>query len=69
MYVSLFQVTSFLRDSQPQLNICTERPFYVLHALPISSYSSDHPTNFHNEHKLVALVTFRSPPASGLSPS
>jgi len=37
----------------------------MLHALPISSYLSDHPNNFRIEHKLIALITLLSPPASG----
>jgi len=65
MYVYLFQTTSFLRDSHSQRNIRIERPFYMLHALPISSYSFDHPNNFCNEHKLIALITLLSSPASG----
>lgn len=38
---------------------------HMLHALNISSYSSDHPNNFRNEHKLIALITLRSSPPSG----
>ena len=38
---------------------------YMLHALPISSYSSEHPNNFRNEQKLMALITLHYSPASG----